>query len=201
MKQGKREQILRAAAAQFAEKGYEGASIRAIAEAAGVNIAMISYYFGGKRGLYEEAFTSQLSALQPFLTLDAETEPPLRIFQCYAETAAAVHEDSPYLLPYLYRILLSPSTDAGPIFARYVSQMFHQLCRAAVRGQEAGLIRTDLDPKSAVLLFAGGINFHFLSRRIRAHIDRDGTLFPEEKSYIRQALSIFFQGIERRDPS
>lgn len=40
----------------FACKGFDGTSIRDIAEAAGVNIAMISYYFGSKEKLMEALF-------------------------------------------------------------------------------------------------------------------------------------------------
>lgn len=36
----------------FAEKGFEGTSTRDIAEAAKLNVSLISYYFGGKRELY-----------------------------------------------------------------------------------------------------------------------------------------------------
>ena len=35
----------------FARKGYDAVGVREIAEAAGVNISMISYYFGGKIGI------------------------------------------------------------------------------------------------------------------------------------------------------
>lgn len=37
----------------FAEKGYEGTSIRDIAEKANVNVAMVNYYFGSKEKLFE----------------------------------------------------------------------------------------------------------------------------------------------------
>ena len=49
-----REKILRAARQIFAEKGLTGASVRAITSAAGVNHALIGYYFGSKMALYEE---------------------------------------------------------------------------------------------------------------------------------------------------
>ncbi len=49
-----RERILDAALAEFADKGYAGARVRQIAERAGVNAQLISYYFGGKEGLYRE---------------------------------------------------------------------------------------------------------------------------------------------------
>jgi AcrR family transcriptional regulator len=43
--------IIDAALRSFGERGYDGASTRAIAAAAGTNIASISYHFGGKDGL------------------------------------------------------------------------------------------------------------------------------------------------------
>jgi AcrR family transcriptional regulator len=44
--------LLKAAIHIFAEKGYEGASIREIADRAGVNSSLISFHFGGKAGLH-----------------------------------------------------------------------------------------------------------------------------------------------------
>jgi AcrR family transcriptional regulator len=49
----KRSQILSAAEDLFAEKGFDGTSVRDIAHKAGVNLAMISYYFGSKEKLFE----------------------------------------------------------------------------------------------------------------------------------------------------
>jgi AcrR family transcriptional regulator len=50
-----RDAILDAARRQFAEQGYEGATMRAIARAAGVDPALVSYYFGSKSGLFVES--------------------------------------------------------------------------------------------------------------------------------------------------
>lgn len=48
--------ILSTAEKLFACKGFDGTSIRDIAEAANVNIAMISYYFGSKEKLMQSLF-------------------------------------------------------------------------------------------------------------------------------------------------
>lgn len=48
-----REALLVAARAEFAAKGLAGARVSEIAARAGVNKQLISYYFGGKEGLYE----------------------------------------------------------------------------------------------------------------------------------------------------
>lgn len=49
----KREHILVVAEQLFGEKGFDGTSVRDIAQQAGVNLAMISYYFGSKEKLLE----------------------------------------------------------------------------------------------------------------------------------------------------
>lgn len=55
-----RQKLVLAALKLFAEKGFEGASTREIADAAGANISAIRYYFGDKAGLYRAAFTEPL---------------------------------------------------------------------------------------------------------------------------------------------
>ena len=46
-------QILQVAEKLFAEKGFDGTSIRAISKLAKINIAMVSYYFGSKEKMLE----------------------------------------------------------------------------------------------------------------------------------------------------
>src|SRR5258706_6633993 len=50
-------QIMETAETLFAEKGFSGTSVRDIADAADVNVAMISYYFGSKEKMLESLFT------------------------------------------------------------------------------------------------------------------------------------------------
>ena len=53
MSDNKKDHILAVAEELFGEKGFDGTSVRDIAQAAGVNLAMISYYFGSKEKLLE----------------------------------------------------------------------------------------------------------------------------------------------------
>ncbi len=55
--------LLKAAIRVFAEKGFDGSSIREIADAAGVNSSLISFHFGGKAGLHAAAlhFASRMA--------------------------------------------------------------------------------------------------------------------------------------------
>lgn len=47
-----RAQLLDAARTEFAERGFDGATVRAIAERAGVDAAMVNHWFGGKEQLF-----------------------------------------------------------------------------------------------------------------------------------------------------
>jgi AcrR family transcriptional regulator len=57
-------QILHVAEALFAEKGFDGTSIRDIAKEAKINIAMVSYYFGSKEQLLESIIISRASDIK-----------------------------------------------------------------------------------------------------------------------------------------
>ncbi|MET8757121.1 TetR family transcriptional regulator [Lentzea sp. NPDC004782] len=47
--------LIAAARETFVEKGYDGATVRAIAARAGVDAAMVNHWFGGKEGLFAQA--------------------------------------------------------------------------------------------------------------------------------------------------
>jgi TetR/AcrR family transcriptional regulator len=59
-----REKILAAALAVFAERGFEGARTREIADRAGANLGLLTYYFGGKEALWKAAVTHAFAELR-----------------------------------------------------------------------------------------------------------------------------------------
>ena len=66
--------ILETATTLFAQKGFDGTSVREICQKAGVNLCMISYYWGGKRELYEgiieNLIEQQTEYARTFMDLD-----------------------------------------------------------------------------------------------------------------------------------
>ena len=69
-----RDDIIRAAREMFAEEGYDGTSLRAVARAAGVDAALIHHYFEGKPGLFMAAMALPFDPRQ--VQLDAEASGP-----------------------------------------------------------------------------------------------------------------------------
>ena len=58
-----KERILGAAEVLFAQRGFDGASLRQLTTAAGVNLAAVNYHFGSMDKLVEEVFRRRLDAL------------------------------------------------------------------------------------------------------------------------------------------
>jgi AcrR family transcriptional regulator len=65
-----RHALIEAATAVFADKGYEGGSVRTITEKAKANQAAINYHFGDKEGLYREVLRAAVHAFDDFSLID-----------------------------------------------------------------------------------------------------------------------------------
>jgi AcrR family transcriptional regulator len=66
-KADKREVLLAVAERLFAQHGFEAVSVRQLATEAGTNVAMVSYYFGSKDGLFQELIASRFPYTRGFL--------------------------------------------------------------------------------------------------------------------------------------
>ncbi len=78
--------ILEAATILFAQKGFDGTSIREICKKANVNLCMISYYWGGKQELYQgiidDLLEKQIEYSKNFLDLNKNPE-DMSVEQCF----------------------------------------------------------------------------------------------------------------------
>src|SRR6201999_6720 len=63
----KKDHILDVAEKVFSELGFDGASTRTISGEAGVNMAMLNYYFGSKEGLFLSVFNRKINSFKEIL--------------------------------------------------------------------------------------------------------------------------------------
>ncbi|GAC1449582.1 MAG: hypothetical protein PVSMB11_10920 [Desulfuromonadaceae bacterium] len=92
--------LIKIATPLFAEKGFNGVSVRKIAALAGVNLSMISYYFGGKEGLYGEILNEQFAVLVRVAEIARLDADPLKKFEVYVRATVARYRQNPYLLKF-----------------------------------------------------------------------------------------------------
>jgi TetR/AcrR family transcriptional regulator len=165
-----RDKLLNAARDLFLRYGYRAVSSRQIATAAGANVAMIRYYFGGKPGLYKEVCNGVIQPVRA--RIDAMTQGSISV-EIGAVLAAVirVYAANPWLPGLIVREVLMPD---GPLRAMFVKEFPERLVPLAeklVRLQiDRGALRPDLDPKLTVLSMVSLALFPFLALPVTSKV-------------------------------
>jgi TetR/AcrR family transcriptional regulator len=172
-----RERLLAAARELFLRYGYRAVSSRQIGAAAGVNFALIRYYFGGKPGLYREILKSilppdveRLSAavwMGDYLQA-GETEVRLADILSHITRVWAAN---PWIAGFVLREVLSPGGPMRAMFLREFPERLAPLVERAVRSEMArGAIRSDLDPRLLVLSVVSLAIFPFITLPVTSRV-------------------------------
>lgn len=157
-----RSRILAAATPLFARHGLNGVSVRKLASAAGVNLSMISYHFGGKEGLYAEILKGQFSVFRHIDEIGKMNLPPVEKFREYIRWTTDRYRKNPYLLRFYASELTNPTSCFDSIVRPAVRKILKVLRETFRRGISEKHLRHGLDPDDGVLALAGMINFYFL---------------------------------------
>jgi TetR/AcrR family transcriptional regulator len=157
-----REQLLSAARDLFLRYGYRAVSSRQIGAAAGVNFAMIRYYFGGKPGLYREILRGVLPAGLGALEAMAPGRGGPRLAEILGHITR-VWAANPWIAGFVLREVLVPGGPMRAMFLREFPERLAPLVERALQAEiERGTLRSDLDPKLLVLSVVSLAVFPFL---------------------------------------
>ena len=163
--------ILEAAIEEFAEQGFAGARMDSIAKAAGVNIALLFYYFKSKDLLYKAALEEILSSWSSrvLTTLEAPQSLPGKLLS-YVNTyfEFALHE-SPSWLRLVHQEVLRQGRSTSPhlikLAQKYIKPVHLALRKIVREGIEAGDFHA-LDPEHFVYSMNGMMNSYFVSSSV-----------------------------------
>lgn len=167
---GVRERILAAGRAEFARRGLDAASVRVIGAQAGVTPAMINYYFGGKRALYDEVVAEAQAHLSRRLTAAVLAGGRVGL----APRLAAAYFDYLAEDPQPQRLLLREVLDQGAS-ARTLAERYVHPLRAIIDQHFGG---DDERLQLAVSLF-GAIAGYFLYEPVLGALLGTEPLSPE----------------------
>jgi AcrR family transcriptional regulator len=132
MSDGTRTRILSAAGQVFADKGYRGATIRDICQAAEVNLAAVNYYFGDKQHLYVEAVRQARElrmARVPYPTWGPDTPASQRLrdtIHVMAQRMLGV-DGEPWQMRLMMREILQPTRACEEMVEDYFRPQFERL--------------------------------------------------------------------------
>jgi TetR/AcrR family transcriptional regulator len=189
--------ILQAALEEFSHEGVAGARTDEIARRAGVNKALLYYYYKDKEGLYSAALEQVFSGLaaQVMKVLESPSVPPRTRLLTYVEA----HFDYIASAPVYPRLVqhefmrtagrtLSPA--ASRIFERYGKPIYTRLARLISEGVACGDFRT-VDPGQTLTSILGTIIFYFISLPTQQVMNPGDPASPERIAARRAAVLDF----------
>ncbi len=163
----RRERILRAAILEFSRHGLAGARTDAIAASAGVNKALLYYYFHSKTELYAVALDTSAaqmleSALRALEHEGSAGERLLRTALDHFDRIASQHEYRQLIHQELARLRESNSEAVPAPLEKIFSVLMHKMRLVLAEGMKSGeLIRTDW--MQVIYAVLGANVFYFLS--------------------------------------
>lgn len=177
----KEEQILHAAMQVFVEKGRHGARMQEIADRAGVNKAMLHYYFRSKDNLYATIFRMVLQryAREFQLSIDASAGMET-ILHGFIDGFIEMLNHHPRLPMFIAREL----SEGGGIVGRVVGEMIEEgiftaprtLLRIIEERRDRGEIENVDDAIQFVITVLGGCVYFFIAEPLI------GVIFPTEET-------------------
>jgi TetR/AcrR family transcriptional regulator len=178
-----RDQILDAGERLFAAQGFARTTIKEIGRQAGLNSALLYYYFGDKDELYREVlrrFVSRLVA-RTMSELTADGTPDARLRALLAAQAELLIANPHFPRLMVRELAESEGAHAVEQFHLLASTTFRRLCELIEDGQRAGLFRKDLDPRFAAISTIAQVVYFFVARPAIRVLLRAGPDGPSPK--------------------
>ena len=193
---GTAESLLHAAQELFAERGYDGASIRAITARAGANLGAVTYHFGSKEALYHGVIQSKIQPVRDrLLAAAAEPGPALDRIESFLRAAFDYYASDPGL-PRLMLQQIASGRPAPPPAREWIRLGLGTLSDLVRTGQAEGAIRAG-EPRLLALGVVSTLVFVHLIRRpleesIGLSLDDPGTreaMREQAVRFVRGALT------------
>lgn len=197
---GSREALLDAAKSLFSLHGFEGVSVKEISSRAGVNVGLISYYFGNKAGIYRqclaEAGQHRLAAAKRILTPPQSwVEVEIRL-QLFIEEMLDTYLRDPDQTGMVYRECEKSAAEFESVFRETYLEAFKTIERFLQSAIKRKLLRQDLNAEIAASLLISQVvhatrmdqvNFKYFGKKLSNSKYRE--------SFVRHVVSIFMQGV------
>lgn len=157
-----RDRIIEAALTVFSDVGYAGATMRAIADAAGVSPGLIHHHFKDKESLWNLVGERISAEFSETVAADLDVDDPTEALRRTMANYQRYWREHPRALRFqLWRVLGAP-VEERKVRSKLLNQQFVPQIKQA---QEAGVVRDDI-PAGLAMVTAGGLIQYFLHSNI-----------------------------------
>jgi TetR/AcrR family transcriptional regulator len=174
--------ILDAAETLFARQGFAATTIKAIGKEAGVNPALLYYYFPDKERLYHAVLERRLgTATRDVGSVLSADHSPLETLTLLLRSYARRMHESPSIPRLLVRELADhQAAHALPIIREIAAGLFRRICEIIQAGQAQGLIRPDLEPRFTAISLVSQMAWFFVAQpAVSRMLGYEGIVPPE----------------------
>lgn len=188
--------ILDAAVRLFSESGYDGVSMRRIAEEAGVSKANIYHHFASKEALYFAIMRQSAAELTKLLEGLAEGAGPFdERLQVFAQAHLQHLMDNDMRVRLVIREAFSGDEEmARTLVEQVIGGIVKRIISIFEAGQRAGLLRADLDPGLCATLLMGCDLFYFQSQGLLRQIPEAASVRNPE-TYSKGMADVLLNGM------
>jgi TetR/AcrR family transcriptional regulator len=169
--------ILDAAEELFASRGYSATTVKQIGKVAGVNSALLYYYFADKDTLYREVLGRLMTGLmtEGGKALDSATAPEDAIRALLHAQGKALSSRPTFARLIARELVDHEGSHATQLIAQLAAGVFTRLCDMIREGQRTGIFRAELDPKfAAISCISQIVYFHIARPAVRILLGQDG---------------------------
>ncbi len=192
-----REQLLSAASQIMRDGDTINLSLSELSLRAGLNSALVKYYFGNKSGLMQALLDRDMgnivSSLSALVAKDMQPEDKLR-----RHIGAVI--DTYYAYPYLNRLLMQMVRDSAPAEAGRIAELYLKPIAVAYErlikeGVTAGKFR-DIDPQMFYFTVTGAADRFFSARLVLRHCyDQEDISEPLRDQYREHTIDLIMRGL------
>ncbi|PTR00015.1 TetR family transcriptional regulator [Mucilaginibacter yixingensis] len=158
----KKEHILDVAERIFSDLGYDGASTRLISGEAGVNMAMLNYYFGSKEGLFLAVFDRKISSFRDMLaniSNDENTSQWTKMEQYIDIYAGKIFVNNCFQKLLYQELGMNRRSDLSDNLRDILMKNITELIRIIQEGINKGEFKKDVDVQMVIATLYGTKNF------------------------------------------
>lgn len=161
-----RDQILDAAETLFARQGFDPTTIKELGAEAGLNPALLYYYFGSKEELYKAVLHRIVTRLtaRGAEVIETAAAPPDAIRALVAtQVEFLLHNPS---VPKLFvrEMIDHEAAHAEEVVLKLAAGLFYRLCGVIERGQREGIFRADVEPRFAAVSTISQVVYFMIAR-------------------------------------
>jgi len=193
--------LLDAAEHEFAARGFTGVRLRDIAEAAGVQSALIHHYFGDKQGLYRAVLDRVLlpTSTESWTLLGSGRDLE-GLLDGFAEMLLRFHAAHHNLLAILRHEAIAGSDVLSEITRERTLPVITALRAVLVDAQARGQIRADVAPEEIIVAGMSMVAYPFLEAQMLG-IVMPSVVISDEAALLRRKkaiLAILLEGARPR---